>query len=58
MDNVLFGQPFEDRYWRVIEDSCLLPNLQLRADKDLTEVRCMLGSNVLIIHSADFFAVL
>ncbi|KAJ7878238.1 P-loop containing nucleoside triphosphate hydrolase protein, partial [Mycena leptocephala] len=46
MDSVLFGQPFEeDRYWRVIEDSCLLPNLQLRADKDSTEVRCVLGSN-------------
>jgi hypothetical protein len=38
-DNVLFGQPFdEDRYWRVIEDSCLLPDLQLLADGDLTEV--------------------
>ncbi|KAJ7852235.1 ABC protein [Mycena leptocephala] len=37
-DNVLFGQPFEeDRYWRVIEDSCLLPDLQLLADGDLTE---------------------
>jgi hypothetical protein len=37
---VLFGQPFEeDRYWRVIEDSCLLPDLQLLADGDLTEVR-------------------
>ncbi|KAJ6537690.1 P-loop containing nucleoside triphosphate hydrolase protein [Mycena capillaripes] len=38
-DNVLFGKPFdEDRYWRVIEDSCLLPDLQLLADGDLTEV--------------------
>ncbi|KAJ7477714.1 ABC protein [Mycena latifolia] len=38
-DNVLFGQPFdEDRYWRVIEDSCLLPDLQLLADGDLTEM--------------------
>ncbi|KAJ6571086.1 ABC protein [Mycena capillaripes] len=38
-DNVLFGQPFdEDRYWRVIEDACLLPDLQLLADGDLTEV--------------------
>ncbi|KAJ7891133.1 ABC protein [Mycena leptocephala] len=37
-DNVLFGQPFEEeRYWRVIEDSCLLPDLQLLADGDLTE---------------------
>jgi hypothetical protein len=55
MDNVLFGQPFEeDRYWRVIEDLYLLPDLQLLADEDLTEVRCMLGSNVLIFPSADF----
>ncbi|KAJ7165411.1 P-loop containing nucleoside triphosphate hydrolase protein [Mycena filopes] len=38
-DNVLFGQPFEEeRYWRVLEDSCLLPDLQLLADGDLTEV--------------------
>ncbi|KAJ7500976.1 ABC protein [Mycena galericulata] len=37
-DNVLFGLPFEDRYWRVPEDSCLLPDLQLLADGDLTEV--------------------
>ncbi|KAJ7513244.1 ABC protein [Mycena galericulata] len=38
-DNVLFGLPFEeDRYWRVLEDSCLLPDLQLLADGDLTEV--------------------
>ncbi|KAJ7642099.1 ABC protein [Roridomyces roridus] len=38
-DNVLFGQPFEeDRYWRVVEDACLLPDLQLLADGDLTEI--------------------
>ncbi|KAJ7857877.1 hypothetical protein B0H13DRAFT_1902121 [Mycena leptocephala] len=38
-DNVLFGQPFEeDRYWHVIEDSYLLPDLQLLADGDLTEI--------------------
>ncbi|KAJ7857862.1 P-loop containing nucleoside triphosphate hydrolase protein, partial [Mycena leptocephala] len=41
MDNVLFGQPFEEeRYWCVIEDSCLLPDLQLLADGDMPEVRC------------------
>jgi hypothetical protein len=46
---MFFGQPFEEeRYWRVIEDSCLLPDLQLFADGDLTEVRCVLGSDVLI----------
>ncbi|KAJ7887709.1 P-loop containing nucleoside triphosphate hydrolase protein, partial [Mycena leptocephala] len=49
-DNVLFGQPFEaDRYWHVIEDSHLLPDLQLLADGDLTEVRCMLGSNLTLL---------
>ncbi|KAJ7057792.1 ABC protein [Mycena amicta] len=38
-DNVLFGQPFDEaRYWRVIEDACLLPDLQLLADGDLTEI--------------------
>ncbi|KAJ6471750.1 ABC protein [Mycena vitilis] len=37
-DNVLFGLPFEEaRYWRVLEDACLLPDLQLLADGDLTE---------------------
>ncbi|KAJ7878246.1 P-loop containing nucleoside triphosphate hydrolase protein [Mycena leptocephala] len=49
-DNVLFGQPFEkDRYWRIIEDSCLLPYLQLLADGDLMEVRCILGSNLTLL---------
>ncbi|KAJ7204160.1 ABC protein [Mycena pura] len=39
-DNVLFGQRFDEaRYWRVIEDACLLPDLKLLADGDLTEVR-------------------
>ncbi|KAJ7040911.1 ABC protein [Mycena alexandri] len=38
-NNVLFGLPFEeDRYWRVLEDACLLPDLQLLADGDLTEI--------------------
>ncbi|KAJ7309378.1 ABC protein [Mycena albidolilacea] len=37
-DNVLFGRPWdEDKYWRVMEDACLLPDLQLLADGDLTE---------------------
>jgi hypothetical protein len=56
---VLFGQPFEEnRYWHIIEDSCLLPNVQLLADGDLMEVRCVLGSDILIFPSADFLAVL
>ncbi|KAG1903686.1 ABC protein [Suillus fuscotomentosus] len=38
-DNITFGQPFEkDRYWRIIETACLLPNLQLLPDGDLTEI--------------------
>ncbi|KAG1744460.1 ABC protein [Suillus lakei] len=38
-DNITFGQPFEeDRYWRVIEIACLLPDLQLLPDGDLTEI--------------------
>ncbi|KAI6099711.1 ABC protein [Pisolithus sp. B1] len=38
-ENVLFGQPFdEERYWRVIELSCLLSDLELLPDGDLTEI--------------------
>ncbi|KAF8071690.1 ABC protein [Lyophyllum atratum] len=38
-DNILFGQAFdEDRYWRVINESCLLRDLQLLPDGDLTEI--------------------
>ncbi|KAG0695504.1 ABC protein [Suillus ampliporus] len=38
-DNITFGRPFEeDRYWRVLEIACLLPDLQLLPDGDLTEI--------------------
>ncbi|KAJ7510427.1 ABC protein [Mycena galericulata] len=38
-DNVLFGQPFDsDRYWGIMEMACLLPDLQLLPDGDLTEI--------------------
>ncbi|TFK93972.1 ABC protein [Polyporus arcularius HHB13444] len=38
-ENVLFGQPFEeDRYWKAIEQASLLPDLQVLADGDLTEI--------------------
>ncbi|KAH7925482.1 ABC protein [Leucogyrophana mollusca] len=38
-DNIIFGQPFEeDKYWHVIEVACLLPDLQLLPDGDLTEI--------------------
>ncbi|KAG0693348.1 ABC protein [Suillus ampliporus] len=38
-DNIIFGQPFEeDRYWRILETACLLPDLQLLPDGDLTEI--------------------
>jgi hypothetical protein len=56
---VLFGQPLEEeRYWCVIADSYLLPDLQLLADGDLTEVRYALGSNVLIFLSLGWFFLL
>lgn len=36
-DNVLFGQPWdEERYWRVIEDACLIPDCLQLPDGDLT----------------------
>ncbi|KAF9237596.1 putative YOR1-ABC transporter [Melanogaster broomeanus] len=38
-NNITFGQSFnEDKYWRVIEVACLLPDLQLLPDGDLTEI--------------------
>ncbi|KAG2050217.1 P-loop containing nucleoside triphosphate hydrolase protein [Suillus hirtellus] len=38
-DNITFCQRFEeDRYWRVVEIACLLPDLQLLPDGDLTEI--------------------
>ncbi|KAI0784237.1 ABC protein [Abortiporus biennis] len=38
-ENILFGQPFEsDRYWKAIEDASLIPDLQVLADGDLTEI--------------------
>ncbi|KAI0649348.1 ABC protein [Trametes meyenii] len=38
-ENVLFGQPFdEDRYWKAIKNASLLPDLQVLADGDLTEI--------------------
>ncbi|KAG6837247.1 hypothetical protein H0H93_012642 [Arthromyces matolae] len=38
-DNILFGKPYEEeRYWRVIEEACLLPDLHLLPNADLTEI--------------------
>ncbi|GAW05470.1 ABC protein [Lentinula edodes] len=38
-DNILFGQPFEEvKYWRALERSCLIPDLQMLPDGDLTEI--------------------
>ncbi|KAI0711948.1 P-loop containing nucleoside triphosphate hydrolase protein [Cerioporus squamosus] len=38
-ENVLFGRPYEEeRYWKVIEQASLLPDLQVLADGDLTEI--------------------
>ncbi|KAF7773337.1 hypothetical protein Agabi119p4_5504 [Agaricus bisporus var. burnettii] len=38
-ENILFGRPFvEELYWKTIDDACLLPDLHLLADGDLTEI--------------------
>lgn len=38
-DNVLFGKPYEEeRYWRALADACLLPDLLVLPDGDLTEI--------------------
>lgn len=41
-DNVLFGQPWdEDRYWRVIEQACLVQDCLQLPDGDLTGTLCL-----------------
>lgn len=38
-DNVLFGQRWDEaRYWECIRRACLLPDLEILADGDLTEI--------------------
>ncbi|KAF5390738.1 hypothetical protein D9757_004569 [Collybiopsis confluens] len=38
-NNILFGQPFDEtKYWTVLERSCLIPDLQMLPDGDLTEI--------------------
>lgn len=38
-DNILFGRPFEEeRYWKVIEDSALIADLEIFPEGDRTEV--------------------
>ncbi|KAJ3504976.1 hypothetical protein NLJ89_g7658 [Agrocybe chaxingu] len=38
-DNILFGQAYnKERYWRVIEQASLLPDLEVLLDGDLTEI--------------------
>ncbi|KAJ3773608.1 ABC protein [Lentinula raphanica] len=38
-NNILFGQPFDEtRYWKVLERACLIPDLQMLPDGDLTEI--------------------
>ena len=37
---MIFGQTFDkDRYWDAIDRACLLPDLAVLPDGDLTEVR-------------------
>ncbi|KAF8530145.1 ABC protein [Hysterangium stoloniferum] len=36
-DNILFGRQFDkQRYWKVLQDSCLLPDLDALPDSDIT----------------------
>ncbi|KIK55762.1 hypothetical protein GYMLUDRAFT_831145 [Collybiopsis luxurians FD-317 M1] len=38
-NNILFGRPFDEiKYWKVLERSCLIPDLQMLPDGDLTEI--------------------
>ncbi|KAJ3763217.1 ABC protein [Lentinula raphanica] len=38
-NNILFGEAFdEERYWKAVEAACLLPDLEIMADGDLTEI--------------------
>ncbi|KAJ7593413.1 ABC protein [Mycena floridula] len=38
-ENILFGRPYEeDRYWKIIEIACLIPDLELLPAGDLTEI--------------------
>lgn len=38
-DNIVFGQKWnESRYWHCVQLACLLPDLEILADGDLTEV--------------------
>ncbi|KAF9048460.1 ABC protein [Panaeolus papilionaceus] len=38
-DNIIFGQPYEEeKYWEVIKQASLIPDLELLADGDLTEI--------------------
>ncbi|KAF8273331.1 P-loop containing nucleoside triphosphate hydrolase protein [Lactarius quietus] len=38
-DNICFGRPFEaERYWKVVHDSCLEPDLDVLPNGDMTEV--------------------
>ncbi|KAJ2911917.1 hypothetical protein MD484_g8498, partial [Candolleomyces efflorescens] len=46
-NNITFGLPFEEeRYWRAVEDACLLPDLQMLADGDLTEILTLAKVNI------------
>lgn len=38
-DNILFGKPFNDRKYRKVLEACaLLPDLQILAGGDMTEI--------------------
>lgn len=54
-ENILFGRPFdEERYWKVVDDTCLLPDLELFADGDMTEVCAPLTSTIVFTETLYF----
>ncbi|KAL7411550.1 ABC protein [Mrakia frigida] len=38
-ENILFGRPFDEaRYWKVVEEACLLPDYEMLPSGDMTEI--------------------
>ena len=52
--NILFGGPFdEERYWKVINDTCLLPDIRLLTDSDLTEM--CITMTIIVVSTEDLY---
>ena len=59
-DNILFNQPFNERmYWKVIDSCSLKPDLQVLTDGDQTEIGekgiNLSGGNIIIVFCEEFF---